>query len=81
MRNVVLVPRETIASSGRSGSARIVAGLSPVKGVMEQDSEKSQRDTKYLLMGPRCFPPSSYTGPSLAAKPWKSPFDASESNL
>ena len=28
------VPREIIASNGRSGSARIVDGLSPVNGVI-----------------------------------------------
>lgn len=33
MRRVVEVPRETITSNGRKGSARIVDGLSPVKGV------------------------------------------------
>lgn len=32
MRSVVDVPRDTIASMGLNGSARIVAGLSPVKG-------------------------------------------------
>lgn len=36
MRNVVEVPRETMASSGRRGRESIVAGLSPVKGTMEQ---------------------------------------------
>lgn len=34
MRRVVEVPRETMTSKGRSGSARIVDGLSPVKGVI-----------------------------------------------
>jgi hypothetical protein len=33
MRKVVDVPRETIASEERSGRARMVDGLSPVKGI------------------------------------------------
>ena len=40
IRNVVDVPSETIASKGRRGNARIVDGLSPVKGVMVQSGEK-----------------------------------------
>ena len=40
------VPRETIASRGRSGSERIVEGLSPVKGAMPQSREKLYRRTK-----------------------------------
>jgi hypothetical protein len=35
-RRVVEVPKETIASSGRRGRARIVEGLSPVKGQTAQ---------------------------------------------
>lgn len=34
MRRVVDVPSDTITSKGRSGSARIVDGLSPVNGVI-----------------------------------------------
>ena len=34
MRKVVEVPNETMASKGRRGKAKIVEGLSPVKGVM-----------------------------------------------
>lgn len=40
MRKVVEVPRETMASIGRRGSARIVAGLSPVKGTIAQSAGK-----------------------------------------
>ena len=40
MRKVVDVPRETMASRGRRGRERIVAGLSPVKGTMEQSLGK-----------------------------------------
>ena len=39
MRKVVDVPRETIASSGRNGRARMVDGLSPVKGAIPQSVE------------------------------------------
>lgn len=46
MRKVVDVPKETIASSERRGRERIVAGLSPVKGMMEQDGENEKRDVK-----------------------------------
>lgn len=34
MRSVVEVPRDTMTSKGRRGSARIVDGLSPVNGVI-----------------------------------------------
>ena len=34
MRKVVDVPRDTMQSSGHRGRARIVEGLSPVKGAM-----------------------------------------------
>lgn len=40
MRKVVDVPRETIASNGLKGKARIVAGLSPVKGAIPQSEGK-----------------------------------------
>ena len=40
MRKVVDVPRETMASEARRGRERIVDGLSPVKGIMEQDGGK-----------------------------------------
>lgn len=46
IRNVVDVPRETMASRGRSGRAKIVAGLSPVKGRIWQSELKPYRDTK-----------------------------------
>lgn len=40
IRKVVEVPRETMASRGRRGRARIVEGLSPVKGAMPQSGGK-----------------------------------------
>ncbi len=40
IKNVVEVPSDTIASSGRNGRARIVAGLSPVKGAIPQSAGK-----------------------------------------
>jgi hypothetical protein len=40
IRNVVLVPSDTMASDARSGSERIVAGLSPVKAMMRQSEGK-----------------------------------------
>lgn len=46
IRNVVEVPRETIASSGRRGRERMVAGLSPVKGAMPQSGAKLYLETK-----------------------------------
>lgn len=46
MRKVVDVPRDTMASSGRRGRERIVAGLSPVNGIIEQDGENEKREVK-----------------------------------
>jgi len=40
IRNVVEVPRETMASRGRRGRERMVAGLSPVNGAMPQSDGK-----------------------------------------
>lgn len=40
IKNVVLVPNETMASSARSGKARIVDGLSPVNGMMSHSFGK-----------------------------------------
>ena len=43
IRRVVDVPRETIASRGLRGSARIVEGLSPVKGMIAQSAGRGSR--------------------------------------
>jgi hypothetical protein len=64
IRKVVLVPRETMASEGRSGRARIVEGLSPVKAMTPVSLLKPKRLTKYSLMLPKILPPSSWTWPS-----------------
>lgn len=64
MRNVLDVPSETMASSGRRGKDRIVAGLSPVNGVIWQSGLKPYRFTKYDEIPPRLPPPSIGTSPS-----------------
>ena len=46
MRKVVEVPKETIASSGRRGSAKIVEGLSPVNGAIVHEGLKLYLLTK-----------------------------------
>lgn len=61
---MVDVPRETMASSGRSGRARIVDGLSPVKGAMPQSLGKPYLSTKYGDIAPMLPPPSFRTVPS-----------------
>jgi hypothetical protein len=53
IRNVVDVPRETIASLERSGRARIVDGLSPVDAMIVQSSLKPWRRTKYFEIFPK----------------------------
>jgi hypothetical protein len=58
MRKVVEVPRLTIASELRSGNARMVDGLSPVKAIISVSDEKLYRLTKYEDMVPKLSPPS-----------------------
>lgn len=70
MRKVVDVPRETIASNGLSGRARMVEGLSPVKGAMAQSAGNPYRAEKYGEIGPILPPPSSRTSPRRSLSDW-----------
>ncbi|KAF5138702.1 hypothetical protein E5D57_002488 [Metarhizium anisopliae] len=53
-----------MASRGRSGSASMVAGLSPVKGTIWQSGWKAYFSTKYREILPKGFPPSTCGSPS-----------------
>ena len=70
-----------MASKGLRGRERIVAGLSPVNGIIEQSDANPHLETKYLLMGPRHSPPSKDTAPSFFARSSGWPFEARDSSF
>jgi len=91
-RRVVEVPREMILSIGDKGSEVIVAGLSPVKGLIKQSYirlifnrakpfEKLYLEVKYESILPTSAPPSSSTFPNFASNSFAFPPTISRSSL
>ena len=68
MSSVVDVPRLTMASFSASGSASIVAGLSPVNGKTWHRGLNPYRATKYPATRPTAAPASVATAPSFARR-------------